>query len=66
MGLCRGNTIVSPRVSMRHEMTEKLSDKDIVKFDELLFTVMHVQEALIELLVERRVIDKEKLNLKTA
>jgi len=47
-------------------MTEKLSDKDIVKFDELLFTVMHVQEALIELLVERRVIDKEKLNLKTA
>lgn len=30
-------------------MTDKSSHKDIVKFDELLITVMHVQEALIEL-----------------
>ena len=47
-------------------MTEKASDKDVVKFDELLLTVMHVQDALIELLVEKKVIDKKGLETKTA
>lgn len=64
MGLCRGNTSVSPGVSTRHEMTEKDSDKDVVKFDELLLTVVHVQEAIIELSVEKGVIDKENSRLR--
>jgi len=46
-------------------MTEKAIDKDVVKFNELLLTVIHVQEAIIELLVEKGVIGKRELEVKT-
>jgi len=48
------------------ENSRQSSEKNIVKFGELLLTVIHVQEALIELLVEKKVIDKKELEVKTA
>lgn len=48
------------------DKSKNLNNKNVVKFDELLITVMHIQEALIDLLTEKGLIDKKELETKTA